>query len=217
VVIRRDGEVRSPPVRVPRAGLYGFRERVLGPGGRLVTACAIQVETALAAPLIVTGRNDRPRYVPAPGVGAITPTRVRVPSLRIDATVSPVGIDVVGGVLGVPLQIGRTGWWRDGSRPTDESGVVLIAGHVDSAVAGRGAFYSLGRVVRGTRIVLGTRAGGTLDYRVVSVRSYPKIALPMRVWSRLGPARLVLVTCGGPFDRETGHYRDNVVVTALPV
>jgi hypothetical protein len=26
----------------------------------------------------------------------------------------------------------------------------------------------------------------------------------------------VLVTCGGRFDAATGHYPDNVVVTALP-
>jgi hypothetical protein len=25
---------------------------------------------------------------------------------------------------------------------------------------------------------------------------------------------LRLITCGGSFDRSTGHYRDNVVVTA---
>jgi hypothetical protein len=24
------------------------------------------------------------------------------------------------------------------------------------------------------------------------------------------------VTCGGPFDAAIGHYRDNVVVTAVP-
>lgn len=29
--------------------------------------------------------------------------------------------------------------------------------------------------------------------------------------------RLVLITCGGPFDRRTRHYRDNVIVYASPV
>ena len=29
--------------------------------------------------------------------------------------------------------------------------------------------------------------------------------------------RLVLVTCGGPFDARRGHYRDNIVVTAVPL
>lgn len=26
----------------------------------------------------------------------------------------------------------------------------------------------------------------------------------------------VLVTCGGPFDQATSHYRDTIVVTAVP-
>jgi hypothetical protein len=52
---------------------------------------------------------------------------------------------------------------------------------------------------------------------VASVRSYLKSKLPTSVFRRTGPARLVLVTCGGPFDAATGHYRDDVVVTAVPV
>ena len=31
-----------------------------------------------------------------------------------------------------------------------------------------------------------------------------------------GPARLVLITCGGDFDYDTRHYLSNVVVTATP-
>jgi hypothetical protein len=29
--------------------------------------------------------------------------------------------------------------------------------------------------------------------------------------------RLVILTCGGPFDAATGHYLDNIVAYALPV
>lgn len=32
-----------------------------------------------------------------------------------------------------------------------------------------------------------------------------------------GSPRLTLITCGGPFDAEARHYRDNIVVTAVPV
>jgi hypothetical protein len=32
-----------------------------------------------------------------------------------------------------------------------------------------------------------------------------------------GPARLTMITCGGPSDREARRYRDNIVVTAAPV
>jgi hypothetical protein len=41
-------------------------------------------------------------------------------------------------------------------------------------------------------------------------------ALPASIYSRTGPRRLVLVTCGGPFNQNIGHYRDNIVVTAVP-
>jgi hypothetical protein len=44
----------------------------------------------------------------------------------------------------------------------------------------------------------------------------PKEELPADVYSRRGRPRLVLVTCGGPFDEARRHYRDNVVVTAVP-
>jgi len=37
------------------------------------------------------------------------------------------------------------------------------------------------------------------------------------VFARTGKARLVLVTCGGPFDQRSGHYKDNIVVTAVPL
>ena len=48
------------------------------------------------------------------------------------------------------------------------------------------------------------------------LRSYRKDALPTSLYSRRGAPRLVIVTCGGPFDRRTGRYRDNVVLTAVP-
>ena len=40
---------------------------------------------------------------------------------------------------------------------------------------------------------------------------------PDEIYSLRGPARLVLVTCGGPFNERVGSYRDNIVVTAVPV
>jgi hypothetical protein len=42
-----------------------------------------------------------------------------------------------------------------------------------------------------------------------------KTDIPLdRYFARDGAPRLTLITCGGPFDKATGHYRDNVVVTA---
>jgi hypothetical protein len=62
-----------------------------------------------------------------------------------------------------------------------------------------------------------TAAGRTFTYRVVTVRDYLKRDLPTSVYSLRGRPRLVLVTCGGPFIASKGHYRDNVVLVAVPV
>ena len=61
-----------------------------------------------------------------------------------------------------------------------------------------------------------TKNGRTFAYRVISVQTMPKQNLPTGIFSRNGGPRLVLVTCGGPFDASVRHYRDNVVVTAVP-
>lgn len=218
VTARGDGTVTTPGLRVARAGFYVFRERLLGSPlvSGVLSSCSDQSEVTLAAPLVITGRGDVTREVRRSGAGSLTPTRIRLASLGIDAAVSPVGIDLGAGILGVSPDIHRTGWWKDGALPGDRSGAVLIAGHVDSATAGAGAFFRLHQARAGDRIELRTAGGRTFAYRVVTVRSYPKANLPTSVWSRRGPARLVVVTCGGPFDQATRHYRDNVVVTAVP-
>ena len=59
------------------------------------------------------------------------------------ADVSAVGIDMKAGAIGIPSDIHRVGWWRDGAAPGDKTGTVLIAGHVDSKKAGAGAFFAL--------------------------------------------------------------------------
>lgn len=218
IVARGDSELTTEAVKLTRAGFYAYRQRVLGSGLVIgsTSRCASSGASSLVVPLIVTGRGDRADPVSAPVAGADTPTRVRIPSLGINAPVSPAGIDVKHGVLGIPADIHRVGWWRDGSTPASAGGVILIAGHRDSARAGAGAFYRLGRARAGTLVRLTTATRHSSSYRVTSVRSYRKQQLPTSIYASSGPTRLVLVTCGGPFNPTTGHYRDNIVVTAVP-
>jgi LPXTG-site transpeptidase (sortase) family protein len=218
VYAKGSGTLQSPSVKVPKAGFYAWRESIVG--SPLVEAhtmdCGLAVEMSLARPLVVTGRGDVATHVTAPGAGPLTPTRVRISGLDIDAAVFPSVIDVAHGVLGVPDDIDRLGWWRDGSAPGAAHGSILIAGHVDSAKGGAGAFFRLDKAKRGDRIEVETAGGRTFGYRIVSVRKYPKSDLPADVYSVRGDPRLVLVTCGGRFDHASGHYLDNIVVTALP-
>jgi Sortase domain len=84
--------------------------------------------------------------------------------------------------------------------------------HVDGA----GAFYALKSARRGDTVIVTSDDGKARSYRISSMRRVRKAALPASIYSRIGPRRLVLVTCGGPFDARRGHPRDNAVVTALP-
>jgi hypothetical protein len=213
-----DGVITSAGVKLASVGFYTFREKIVGSPlvEAVTTDCADVAETSLAAPLIITGRGDVATETRvAAGAGAV-PKRVRIASRAIDAPVAPVGIDIKHGVLGVPEDIERTGWWKDGQAPGATTGSILIAGHVDSAKAGAGAFFHLVEARRGDIVEVTAADGKTFRYRVTSTRRMLKADLPLDVWSQTGPARLMLVTCGGPFDSSIGRYRDNIVVTAVP-
>ena len=214
-----DGQLRTPSFPLSNVGFYTFREHVLGSPlvAEVTTPCAQVAETSLARPEIITGRGDDARFVRVGAAMPNQPVRVRIPSVGIDAPVAPVGIDIAHGVLGVPPPIARTGWWRDGSTPGARAGAVLIAGHVDRAGVGPGAFFKLRQAKPGDRVSVNTLSGRTFTFRVVSVRNYLKHNLPSDVYSLKGRPRLVLVTCGGPFIQSAGHYRDNVVLVAEPV
>ena len=43
-----------------------------------------------------------------------------------------------------------------------------------------------------------------------------KTELPPDLFARTGPSKLVLITCGGEFDRSVRRYKQNVVVVATP-
>lgn len=217
--VNGDGTYRSPRVRIAKVGFYTFQEEILPSGfvPRVKGTCARAAETTLGRPLILTGPGD-------PASDAITapssnpaPTRVEIDRLNIAAPVSRAGIDMRVGALAVPGNVRRLGWWRDGAAPGDRFGTTLIAGHVDSRVQGAGAFKQLHRARAGMRIRVTTSDGRVRQYRVTTTRRLKKEALPANVFTQRGRARLVLVTCGGPFNARTGHYRDNIIVTAVPV
>ncbi|MEV4639565.1 class F sortase [Actinoplanes sp. NPDC049548] len=153
---------------------------------------------------------------PAAGVPD-SPSSLRIPALGITATVTAVGVNAATGELDVPPSVDRVGWYRYGPGMTADAGSIVIAGHVDSAEQGPGAFFRLGKLRPGDSVTLTGPRGGTRTFEVVARERYAKTAVPLdRYFARDGRPRLTLITCGGPFDRRIGHYRDNVVVTATP-
>lgn len=151
-----------------------------------------------------------------PAAAIVPPVRVQVPDLDIDMPVAAVGVAPEGD-MELPDDAGVAAWYEFGPAPAAAAGSTLIAAHVDSLTTGIGPFAKLHDVAPGAQVVVTTADGGTHRYRVQDVARVEKDAAPVGEWfDRAGPPRLVLVTCGGAFDREVRHYAENVVVTALP-
>ena len=87
----------------------------------------------------------------------------------------------------------------------------MIVGHVDSRRV-RAVFLRLRELRPGDRIVVGLDGGAARSLLAERVERRPKEGLPVgRIWNRTDRPVPRLITCGGGFDRGTGHYRDDVI------
>jgi hypothetical protein len=157
----------------------------------------------------------RPGALPE-AAAVLAPTRLAIPAIDVVARVDPVGIEPDSGEFDVPPSVDEVGWYRFGPGLDAQAGSVVIAGHVDGADQGPGAFFRLRELDQGDLIEVA--AGDQVrQFRVVGREEYDKTQIPLqRYFARDGDLRLTLITCGGPFDAAARSYRDNIVVTAVP-
>ncbi|GAA4832007.1 class F sortase [Kitasatospora terrestris] len=169
---------------------------------------------------VARGSSDPGLPAPSPTLSprvaalpASRPTRIRIPSLKVDAPVSGVGLDARG-ELDSPPSTNRNlvGWYRGGPAPGAD-GTAVAVGHVDTT-KGPAVFYRLGLLRPGLTVEVTREDRRTAVFTVDSVRLYAKSAFPTdTVYRATGQAELRLITCGGAFDARTG-YQGNTVVFA---
>ncbi|WP_374945702.1 class F sortase [Agreia sp.] len=151
----------------------------------------------------------------ASGTAAVSPVRVRIPSIGVDSGLEMLDRDATGWIQ-PPVDFASAGWYRSGIVP-GALGPAVIAGHIDSAV-GPAVFYRLPTLKAGDAVEVDLSDGSTARFRVDSQLQVPKNAFPTaEVYGPTPDAQLRLVTCGGAFDDSTGHYVDNVVVFATKI
>jgi hypothetical protein len=193
-------EVRTPVGQDPRTVSVGVsplqQVESTSPSAAVGSGTAAPLTSRRAAPVAIRlGQGDEP------------------------APIVRVGVDA-DGAMEIPKDVATVGWYE----PTEGAGIVpgepgtaVLAGHVASLRQGRGAFSRLESLAPEDEVEIHGEDGSVQRWRVVEVRRYEKSEIPLGelfVWD--GPARLALVTCGGPFDWIGGRYRDNVVVLATP-
>ena len=180
----------------------GSEPAALPPAEALASSTAPPGIARVARP----ARSQRIRFIPQ---------RVVLPG-GAAAVVEPA--DTVGGVLQVPDDIRKIGWWSGGAYVGDPFGATVLAGHVDSVDQGIGFFARLLKLKRGDRVRVSAGAHQA-TYEVASVGLVAKRALADdgAAFDQSGDARLVLITCGGEFVPAEGGYQSNLVVVARPI
>jgi Sortase domain len=181
-----------------------------GVAGAIVLVAVCLTVAGCQRPVAPSGRVGSSTRTAGRG-SAGKPVSIAIPAVGIDARVVPVGLRA-DRTMEVP-EVDLAGWYEPGPRP-GEAGPAVIVGHVDSR-HGPAVFSRLGELRQGDRIAVGQQGGAARSFLVERVERSPKEALPVgRIWDRTRQPVLRLITCGGSFDRSTGHYRDNVVVYA---
>ena len=150
---------------------------------------------------------------------ASAPVAVSIPAIGVRAAIVRLG-QLPDGSMEVPTAgpaYDKAGWYRYSPMP-GSLGPAIIVGHLDSAADGPSVFYRLGSLHPHDTVRITRLDGSVVVFTVDSVSRYHKADFPSRlVYGNTNGPALRLITCGGTFDRGSGHYLDNVVVMASMV
>ncbi len=202
-------------------GAVGFGNAGAAEPARALAPAPV-VEPSAAGPVVPGGPPSSapvPSASPArelPTAAVFAPSAILLPD-GTGAPVVPVGLHPDGALV-VPEDVRTVGWWTGGSKVGERFGSVVVAGHVDSSTGGVGVFAELKRLVPGQVVEL-SADGSRVRYRIVSATRVPQARLSedAGIFRVDGEPQLVLITCGGAFDRVRHRYEENLVVRATPL
>ena len=182
-----------------------------------ISACSVERQTSVRARAITNTNSEftKARTNSSISISGIDPERIIISAIGVDAKVIDLGLNP-DGTLEVPTNYAEAGWWTGGSQP-GETGSAVIVGHVDSKTD-PAVFYDLQLLSSGDLIQVADRNGRVVNFKVERLKQVPKDNFPTKeVYDMTSSPTLRLVTCGGKFNRSSGHYLDNVIVFASVV
>lgn len=181
------------------------------------TADAESSDTGSASPLadLITELPPASTGLPQLEPEGPQPIGLTIESLGINvATVIDVGVEDNGDMEVPPAD--EVGWYRYGPAPGQEGSSVLAAHIAYDGVDG--VFVNLDDLALGSIIAVEYDDGSIAEFEAVATEQYNKQQLPKdSIFARTGEPQLVLITCGGEFNRQVRSYDDNIVVYANPL
>ena len=179
-----------------------------GCGSQETTAATEPAPTTTEAPPETTTSTTttEPRWE----VDAPEPARVRIPKIGVDAEVIDLWLNDDGTLETPDDDFSQAGWYTGRSAP-GEQGPLIVVGHVDNK-SGPAVFFRLKELVPGDEVEMVRDDGSSVFYVVTGSERIGKDSFPTeKVYGETDVPELRLVTCGGEFDRSTGHYVDNII------
>jgi len=140
------------------------------------------------------------------------PRRLVIPAIKVSASVESLGIGQ-NGVMEAPKNYLEAGWLNLGPRP-GESGIAVIAGHLDNQYGAPGVFWHLSKLKAGDDIYVIDGTGKDLHFKVSGTRIYSANTPLGEIYEKGGSARLNLITCNGAWDQKAQNYTNRLVVSA---
>ena len=187
----------------------------------LATVGGVSVSASAAPKIESTERGEMPTtgglrpgpigLNPAPVVfSGARPVTLTIESIGVNAQIET--IEIVDGVMQDPTGPWVVSWYKETARP-GEDGNIVMAGHVDYWDVGPAVFYSIASLQEDDEVRIAGDDNQTYVYLVETVNLYDAANAPVNeiVGETENPA-VTLITCGGPFDYQTGEYLQRTVV-----
>lgn len=146
---------------------------------------------------------------------ASVPTRLRIPSIGVDANIQAVGQNTKG-EMDIPKGENAyidTGWYSLGAKP-GEIGTAVIDGHLDTrSLIDPGVFRDLDELVVGDVVEVIDDNGTLFRFRVTGSKVLGADADATEVFaSTTDKAHLNLITCSGSWQQSQREYDKRLVV-----
>lgn len=169
----------------------------------------------------VVPSEDKPKGGgPAYQVAPNAPKYLKIPKLGVDARVKSLGVNNKN-QLSAPYSIYDAGWYNASAHPGDSGslGAVVMDGHVHGPTR-PGVFVGLKNLSAGDTIQIVSGDNQVFNYKVIRVQNYDAASINMGMMmasAQPGVQGLNLITCGGPYNHQTGEYSERTVVFAVQI
>jgi sortase (surface protein transpeptidase) len=175
----------------------------------IATSGAIKQFSNSNAPL-VDDLNNLPQAQAASFTSLPNPSLITIPSLQISAPFEDLGLNS-DHTIEVPKNNMGVGWFIYGAKP-GQLGSFVVVGHFDS-LKGPAIFTKLKKIKSGDKILITRDDGTVITYQADTISQFSQNNFPTKaIYGSVPYAGIRLITCSGVWDKQAGHYSQNLVV-----